>query len=526
MNVQLEHRLQRIAALRRIDRAIAASLDLHVTLETLLDEVMAQLGVHAAAVLRLDPHTHILAYAAGHGFRTPDITRAQLRLGEGHSGRRPGTPPGLHPRSGRSRGDIPPCTAHGGRGVRRLLRRALVAKGQVLGVLEIYHRSALELDPEWLDFLEALAGQAAIAVDNATLFDHLQGANIELTLAYDATIEGWSRALDLRDKETEGHSRRVTELTLRLARTMGMHEAELVHVRRGALLHDVGKLGIPDSILLKPDPLTEADREVMQRHATYAYEWLEPIAFLRPALEIPYCHHEKWDGTGYPCGLKGEQIPLAARIFAVVDIWDALRSDRPYRKSWPETKVLEHIASLAGTHLDPKVVRAFLATVAVPPTRDGSDPGHPIPINGADATMWGMFEAAFDYVLLLDETHRILAASTRFAAIITPGCDPRGSDFIESLDTVSQDRTRAALASLPDIPDQSQTLVLGHRTSSGAIHQVRYAFCKMSRPEGPRVVALGRNHEESLKLVNQIAQLERELEQTRRNLTEQARVIP
>ena len=166
--------------------------------------------------------------------------------------------------------------------------------------------------------------------------------------------------MDLRDHETEGHSRRVTEMTLRLARAMGLDEAELVHVRRGALLHDIGKMGIPDAILLKPGTLTDEEWQVMRRHPTYAYEMLSPIAFLRPALEIPYCHHEKWDGTGYPRGLKGEQIPLAARIFAAVDIWDALRSDRPYRKGWPEERVCEHIASLAGTHLDPAVVAAFL----------------------------------------------------------------------------------------------------------------------------------------------------------------------
>lgn len=176
----------------------------------------------------------------------------------------------------------------------------------------------------------------------------------------DATIEGWSRALDLRDKETEGHSQRVTELTLRLARSMGISEAELVHVRRGALLHDIGKMGIPDNILLKPDPLTEEEWEIMRLHPVLAYDMLSPIDYLRPALDIPYCHHEKWDGTGYPNGLKGEQILLAARIFAVVDVWDALRSERPYRPGWPENKVIEYIREQAGKHFDPTVVEVFL----------------------------------------------------------------------------------------------------------------------------------------------------------------------
>ncbi|MHC5538326.1 HD-GYP domain-containing protein, partial [Singulisphaera rosea] len=243
---------------------------------------------------------------------------------------------------------------------RSLLAIPLVSKGQVKGVLEIFHRAPLDPDPEWIEFLETLANQAAIAVDNATLFDDLQRANSELTTAYDATIEGWSRALDLRDKETEGHTQRVTEMSLRLARAMGVRGHQLVQIRRGALLHDIGKMGIPDSILLKRGPLDDEELQIMRQHPVYAYEWLSPIPFLLPALEIPYAHHEKWDGTGYPLGLKDEQIPLAARIFAAVDIWDALCSERPYRNAWPEAKVREHIRSLSGNHLDPKVVEVFL----------------------------------------------------------------------------------------------------------------------------------------------------------------------
>jgi PAS domain S-box-containing protein/putative nucleotidyltransferase with HDIG domain len=193
----------------------------------------------------------------------------------------------------------------------------------------------------------------------------------ELTLAYertlnayDATIEGWSRALDYRDHETEGHSQRVTELTLRLARAVGMCEEELIHVRRGALLHDIGKMAVPDSVLLKPGPLDDAEWEIMRRHPSYAHEMLAPVAFLRPALEIPYCHHEKWDGTGYPQCLRGEQIPLAARLFAVVDVWDALRSDRPYRRAWERERVLDHIRGLSETHFDPQAVEAFLTLMA------------------------------------------------------------------------------------------------------------------------------------------------------------------
>ena len=185
----------------------------------------------------------------------------------------------------------------------------------------------------------------------------------ELSLAYDLTLEGWSRAVDLRDKETEGHTRRVTDLTVQFARAVGIAEEEIVHIRRGSLLHDIGKLGVPDSILLKAGPLDESEWVVMRRHPEYAYEWLSRIPFLHPALDIPYAHHEKWDGSGYPRGLRAEDIPLAARLFAIVDVWDAMRSDRPYRKGWEPTRVIEHIRGLAGSHFDPSYVPVFLDMV-------------------------------------------------------------------------------------------------------------------------------------------------------------------
>jgi len=214
-----------------------------------------------------------------------------------------------------------------------------------------------------MDFMETLAKQAAIAIDNATLFSDLQSSNAELMLAYDTTLAGWSKALDLRDRETEGHTQRVVETTVKLARAMGVPEAELANVRRGALLHDIGKMGIPDEILNKPGPLTAEDWAIMRQHPVYAHELLSPITYLRPAMDIPYNHHEKWDGSGYPNGLKGEQIPLAARIFAVVDVFDALTSDRPYRLAWTREKVLEYIRKQSGKHFDPQVVEAFMKLV-------------------------------------------------------------------------------------------------------------------------------------------------------------------
>jgi HD-GYP domain-containing protein (c-di-GMP phosphodiesterase class II) len=240
----------------------------------------------------------------------------------------------------------------------------LISKGNIRAVLEIFHRAPLNPDEEWLEFLNTLAGQAALAIENATLFTGLQQSNVDLTLAYDATIEGWSRALDMRDEETEGHTQRVTEMTVRLAQAFGMRDTELVHIRRGSLLHDIGKMGVPDGILLKPGALTDEEWTIMRKHPYFAFEMLSPIHYLKPALDIPYCHHEKWDGSGYPRGLKDEQIPLPARLFAVVDVYDALTSDRPYRAAWSKEKALEHIRSGSGTHFDPHVVGVFMRLIA------------------------------------------------------------------------------------------------------------------------------------------------------------------
>jgi putative nucleotidyltransferase with HDIG domain len=181
--------------------------------------------------------------------------------------------------------------------------------------------------------------------------------------AYDTTLEGWAKALELRDKETEDHSRRVTELTVILAQAMGIEGDELIHIRRGAILHDIGKMAIPDEILRKRGPLTASERKVVEQHPIRGYELLSPISFLERALEIPYCHHEHWDGSGYPRGLKGEEIPPAARIFTVVDVWDALLSDRPYSKAWPREKAIQYLKDESGKIFDPKCVYVFLELV-------------------------------------------------------------------------------------------------------------------------------------------------------------------
>lgn len=252
--------------------------------------------------------------------------------------------------------------------LRSIICAPLKNKDKLIGVIYVDNRARAGLfQKSDLDVIHAFANQAAVAIDNATLFDNLQKANRELQVkkdelaeAYQKTLEGWVHALDLKDKETEGHTRRVTALTERLARSMGVEGDALEQIRRGALLHDIGKMGIPDSILTGKEKLTAEEREVMRQHPIYARDMLWPIKFLRSSIDIPYCHHEKWDGTGYPRGLKGMEIPFAARIFMIVDVWDALVSDRSYRKALPPDEVRALIKADSGKHFDPNVVKAFL----------------------------------------------------------------------------------------------------------------------------------------------------------------------
>jgi PAS domain S-box-containing protein len=356
--------MERLKGLHAIDTAISNILDLRMVLYTVVDQATRLLAVDAADILLLDAWQQTLTFAAGQHLPQEALAAIDVRLGEGVEGEL-----ALNQRHCY----IANLLTADNRLKRQAIIRAegfvayygvpLVVKGNIRGILEVFHREPLRPDPDWTRFLETLAGQAAIAIDNAGMFDGLQRANTQLVLAYDETIEGWARALDLRDKETEGHSRRVTELTVRLARAFSLPSEVLAHIRRGALLHDIGKMGVPDHILLKPGKLTPEEWAIMQQHPALAYQLLAPITFLRPALDIPYCHHEKWDGSGYPRGLKGDEIPLAARLFAVVDVWDALGSDRPYRAAWPPDQIREHILAGSGTHFDPQVVEAFLQLI-------------------------------------------------------------------------------------------------------------------------------------------------------------------
>jgi len=352
---------QRLLAVHPIEQAVASSMDLGVVLDVLLDQVLGQLGVDAADVLLQEQDGLSLRYAAGRGFKSPKIQSTWLRIGEEIAGvvaleRRPFSVSMLN--------GSKPATARSylreEEGFTSYYGLPLISKGEIKGVLEMFTHNPLTVDEGWQDFAETLASQAAVAIEQMNYFEGMQRANFELRMAYDATLEGWSKALDLRGNETQGHFQEVAEIAARLARTMGMAPQDIVHLRRGALLHDIGEMSIPDAILLKPGPLTDEEMAIMRQHPSTAYEFLSDIVYLRPAVDIPYCHHEHWDGSGYPRGLKGKRIPWAARIFAVVDAWYALTSDRSYRAALPEAKAREILLSLAGVHYDPSVVDAFL----------------------------------------------------------------------------------------------------------------------------------------------------------------------
>jgi PAS domain S-box-containing protein len=352
--------VQRLNALHNIEETINTSLDLGVTSTVLLEQIINQLNVDAADILLFNPISKSLSFSNGRGFITPALQYTDSSMGQGLAGRAAQARQMIHISDLGSQTELfadSPFMKE--EHFYEYYGVPLISKGTLKGLLEIFHRSPLNPDGAWLDFMRTLAEQAAIAIDNIEMFENLQRSNKELTLAYDATIEGWSQAMDLRDKETEGHTLRVTEMTLHLSKALGLQDDALVHIRRGSLLHDIGKLGIPDRILLKPGPLDEIEMAIMKTHSDLALQMLAPIEYLNPSLDIPYCHHEKWDGSGYPRGLKGDQIPLTARIFAVVDVWDALTSNRPYRLAWTKDAAFKYLIDQAGIHFDPQIVDTF-----------------------------------------------------------------------------------------------------------------------------------------------------------------------
>jgi response regulator RpfG family c-di-GMP phosphodiesterase len=360
---QSQKQVRRLTSLRDIDAAIASSFDLRLTLNILMDQTVSHLNVDAVNISLYHPDLQSLTYLTSVGFNIPSPTRPQIRMGEGLAGQVLIRQATCHITDIQTAIEAANEILVRREGFVSYIGIPLIVKGQIKGVFEVFHRSPFTPTADWMEFLHTLAGQAAIAIDSSQLFENLQRSNQELIQAYDTTLEGWARALELRDRETEGHTRRVTELTMRLSRYIGVNDSEMVNIYRGVLLHDIGKMGVPDHILKKKGTLTEEEWAEMRQHPVYAYNLLWPISFLRRVLDIPYCHHEHWDGSGYPRGLKGEQIPLAARIFSVVDNWDALLSDRPYRSAWPVEKVKAHLRKTAGTLLDPRIVEIFLSMI-------------------------------------------------------------------------------------------------------------------------------------------------------------------
>jgi PAS domain S-box-containing protein len=368
---RVRRQVRQLRALRLIDSSITAGRSLHETAAVLLDQITACLSVDAVSFHLRDGAGENFSLVAARGFRTPRIEEAgPLALLQDAA-------PLL---AERRMCAVQPLAAIAGpeaawrsedEGFVAYWGVPVLANGRVGALLEIYCRSAFEPEPGWFEFLDMLVGQAAIAIDSWRLIAELECSNQDLQASYDRTLEGWVRAVDLRDRETKGHSDRVTQLTVQLAARMGMVGEELAQIRRGALLHDIGKIAIPDEVLLKPAALTEEEWEVMRLHPLYAYEFLYPIPHLRAALDIPLYHHEKWDGSGYPYGYQGTRIPLAARLFALIDVWDALRSERPYRHPWTSERAMEHILSQSGTHFDPEIVPIFVQMI-----EEMSSPSH------------------------------------------------------------------------------------------------------------------------------------------------------
>ncbi len=355
----------RTRSLLKIASRLNAVLELNTVLRVTCEEICSALNVSISVFQLYDEHSETFAIADSLGLPTgfaetmeplPCELYDQFTEKHGKSNVVPDI--SLAP-------DLPFMKLLQKYDIRSLAYAALEREGRPMGIiLAASTEDEKALAPDASELLAGMADLAASAIDDAALFKKLEQTNVELLRAYDATIEGWAYALDLRDEETEEHSQRVTELTLLIAQKMGIKDKELVHVKRGALLHDIGKISVPDSILLKPGPLTEEEWKVMRKHPSHAYEMLSRIEYLRLALDIPYCHHEKWDGTGYPRGLKDKEIPLPARIFAVVDVYDALTSDRPYRKAWSEEDALDLIKKDSGSHFDPEVVEVFFKEIA------------------------------------------------------------------------------------------------------------------------------------------------------------------
>ena len=358
---QLKSRESQLGALMGVGRAINSSLGLKRVLEEVMDTLIALMRAERGFLMLRDSNGE-LSVRIARGIDHVNLEEETFKVSRTIVGKVATTGEAILTTNAQEDPRFENQMSVAAYQLRSILCAPLKIKNELIGVIYVDNRAHAGIFQEHdLGMIRAFSDQAAVAIDNAQLFDDLQASNQELQEAYQATLEGWVGALDMRDKETEGHTQRVTILTGRLARFMGVGDDELIHIRRGALLHDIGKMAISDTILLKKDKLTPEERAIMEQHPVHAYHLLKRIEFLLPAIDIPHYHHEKWDGTGYPDGLKEEEIPFAARIFPVIDVWDALTSDRPYRKGLPHDQVREHIQNDAGKHFDPQVVDAFMA---------------------------------------------------------------------------------------------------------------------------------------------------------------------
>lgn len=359
---ELKKRLVELESLYKISNSLRIADTLFGMLKILLYETLKALNTNAGAIWIYQDSVGILLAAETSGWYS-SYKEECLKPGEGivgkvYSSGKPYVAKDYHTESQTSNKLMEKVPqGWGGACI------PIYSADKALAVIDVSVPHPREITEEDLKLLYSISEMAGIAMQRITLFEELQASEAALVSAYDETIQGWAKALELRDQETEGHSERVTEQVIIIARKMGIQEDKIIHIYRGALLHDIGKMGIPDTILLKPGPLDDREWEIMRQHPTYAYELLSPISYLESALSIPYCHHEKYDGSGYPRGLAGEEIPLEARIFAVIDVYDALISDRPYRLAWSKEDALKQIKKESGSHFDPQVVKYFIEIV-------------------------------------------------------------------------------------------------------------------------------------------------------------------
>ena len=356
--------IRNVSFLKLISRTINVEMDFETVVDPLLRKIQEILDCDAIALFLNDKTKDELRCRAQSGFKTSIVTHVSIPFGQPYVG--------IAAEEQRivSVSDFKDLDSKSSLAAlvkaEKFLTQScapIIIGGKVIGVLEVFQRRINTPNSEWFILFDAIATQTGLALDYNSINADLQQAYLDLELSYEATIEGWSAAMDYRDQETEGHSKRVTSLTLSLSTLLGVSEEEMTAIRRGALLHDIGKIGIPDSILKKPGPLDAQEWALMKKHPLIAYELLSKIPYLKQSLDIPLYHHEKWDGSGYPYGLKGEKIPFSARLFSIIDVFDALTSDRPYRQAWTKAETLRYIQEQGGSQFDPAIVKAFISMI-------------------------------------------------------------------------------------------------------------------------------------------------------------------